>query len=309
METHDEPQRVQLSAEAPRAEEGPREHGEVSHLAPRNGAEIVDLGLEVLARRFLPCLLISVALWIPVRLAMPFVVRAIPANSFDNEQLMSFWVGLIGVGLFARLVEIVVTMSLSVLTYEHLVGRLVSAPEALRKTLRRTPALIGLFLIQTLILGAGSSLIVGLAIFCPPFLLGALAYWAYFSWKLTLAPSILVLEDLTLGQAITRSFNLSQGSFLRWLVVVMIAGMLSSWFSAGLQPADNELLRQSALEAFGLAPLVYDAVLVPVTAVFSGLATAILAVAWTAYYLDTRIRREGLDLRMRLERQAQGLPS
>lgn len=305
MESSEEPRLERLSAEAPRSAKEPREHGERVHLAPRNGAEIVDLGIWVLMRRFLPCLAISVALWIPVRIAMPFVLRAMPSNSFDNEQLVVFWAGLFGVGLFARLVEIIVTMSLSVLAYEFLVGREVSALEALTRALRRGPALVGLFLLQTLILSAGSGLLVALGVMCPPLFLGALVFWVYFSWKLTLAPSLLVLEELSLSAALSRSFSLSKGSLLRWIVVGLLAVLFSSWFSAGIQPADNELIRSAALEGLGIPPLLYDVALVPITAVFSGVATAILAVAWTAFYLDARIRREGLDLRMRLERRAQ----
>jgi hypothetical protein len=53
-----------------------------------------------------------------------------------------------------------------------------------------------------------------------------------------------------------------------------------------------------------IPPLWFDVIFIPISSVFAGLATAIVAVATTAFYLDNRIRTEGLDLRMRLERRA-----
>ena len=52
----------------------------------------------------------------------------------------------------------------------------------------------------------------------------------------------------------------------------------------------------------GIPDPVFPGFIVVLSSLFAGVLTAINAVAITAYYLDTRIRREGLDLEMRLER-------
>jgi hypothetical protein len=188
------------------------------------------------------------------------------------------------------------------LVHSELVGRPTHPLTALGRALRRLPALVGVFLINLVLLGSSAGLLGLLGLFCPPLFLAALALYAFFAWKFSVAPSALVLEELGVLAAMRRSWNLTRGSFLRWLGVAVLSFLLVSGLSAGMQLGDNPGLRDALIGALGIPQPVFDTVFVAVSSVFSGLSTACVSAALTAYYLDTRIRREGFDLAMRLER-------
>jgi hypothetical protein len=296
-------QLVSLTAQ-PAAKPTTRRQAQEFRLGPRSAPEVVDLGVEVLMSRFLLCVGLGVLLWFPLRALAPFVLRAAPATGFDETQVYTFFLALGGYSILTQLVSIVATVALTLISYHALLGRELGAREALGKTLRRSFALLGLFLLQFLIVSAGTFLLLGLGAFCPPLWLGALAFWLYFSWKLSVAPSALVLEELSVTAALSRSFSLTEGSFLRWLGVVTISGLLVAPLGGGAQLSDNVALREVLLAELPISPMLFDVSFVFISSVFAGLSTAVLAVVMTSYYLDTRIRREGLDLRMRLERLA-----
>ncbi len=301
-----EPQMVPLSAVGPGGELEARElHIDEFELAPRTGPQLVDLGIEVLRRRFLPCVGLSVLLWFPIRAAMPFILRMASSMSYGSGVSFEFLGALGGHWLIARFIEVLVTMSLTLISYEALTGRELGPLAALKQTLQRSVALVSFFILQFLFVAAGAGLLMILGFMCPPLMLGAFAYWVYFSWKLAVAPSALILEGLGAVEAIKRSFALTPGSFWRWCGLMVIITLLTFGLTSGMQIGDNQLLRDAFLEATGISELWFDVVLVLISSVFSGLSTAIIAVTATTFYLDTRIRREGLDLRMRLERLSQ----
>lgn len=300
-----EPRMVALSADEVAAESRPGREGLGEFkLGPRNGAQLVDLGIEVLASRFLSCVGLAVLLWLPVRALMPFVVRMIPQTAFNSEETTEFWLALGGIGIIATFLEVMLTMTLTLISYEALIGGVLSPTEAIMGTLKRSLGLLGFFFLRFLIISVGGMVTVFIGVMCFPLLLGALAYWLYFSWKLSIAPCILMLEGLGVGASISRSFKLTEGSFLRWLALFSISFLLTSWFASVQQLSDNLTLRQEFLEATSVSPLLFDGILVVITSFFTGITTAVFAVVSTSFYLDTRIRREGLDLSMRLERIA-----
>ncbi len=292
---------VSLSAEPVRTRTS-RRRAEEFRLGPRSAPEVVDLGLEVLMSRFLLCVGLGVVLWFPLRADPPLLLGVAPATGFDETKVYTFFLALGGYTVLTQLVSIAATVALTLISYQALLGRDLGARAALGQTLSRSFALIGLFLLQFLIVTAGTFLLLGLGVLCPPFWMGALAFWLYFSWKLSVAPSALVLEGLSVTESLSRSFKLTEGSFLRWLGVVTLSGLLVTPLSGGTQLSDNELLRAEILDSIAISPTIFDVAFVFISSVFAGLSTAVLAVAMTSYYLDTRVRREGLDLRMRLER-------
>ena len=292
---------VSLSSQ-PAPERSVRRRAEEFRLGPRSAPEVVDLGIEVLMGRFLACVGLGVVLWFPLRAVTPLLLRIAPATGFDETQVYTFFLALGGYTVLTQLVNIVATVALTLISYHALLGRDLGVWAALKKTLGRSFALIGLFLLQFLIISTGTFLLLGLGVLCPPFWLGALAFWLYFSWKLSVAPSALVLEGLSVTASLSRSFQLTEGSFLRWLGVVTVSGLLVLPLGGGTQLSDNEVLREAFLASVPISATLFDVTFVFISSVFAGLSTAVLAVVMTGYYLDTRIRREGLDLRMRLER-------
>lgn len=271
-------------------------------LRPRSAPQLLDLGVEVLARRFLVCVGVCVLLWFPLRLLMPFYQALAQGQGPVPEQLA--WIlGTTGMLMLLQgLIDVLATTAVTLLSYQELLGRRLGVVETLRRTTRRLPALIAIFLLKAVIIGFGLLLLSGVSLFCPPFLLVAFAYYLFFQWKLAVAPSALILEDLGVGEAIRRSFALSRSSFLRYFGIYVLALILGAGFSLGLTAGDYPLLWEEIIDSSGIPEPVFNGFIVVLSSIFSGVVTAINAVAITAYYLDSRIRREGLDLEMRLER-------
>jgi len=275
--------------------------GEYS-LRPRSAPQLLDLGVEVLARRFLICVGVCVLLWFPLRLLMPFYQRMAEGQGPVPEQMTWILGTTAMLMLLQGLIDVLATTAVTLLSYQELLGRRLGVAATLRRTLRRLPALIAIFILKAVIIGFGLVLLSGVSIFCPPFLLVAFAYYLFFQWKLAVAPSALILEELGVGEAIRRSFELSRSSFLRYFGVYILAAVLGAGFSLGLTAGDYPLLWEQLVDSTGIPEPVFNGLIIVLSSVFSGVVTAINAVAITAYYLDSRIRREGLDLEMRLER-------
>jgi membrane-anchored glycerophosphoryl diester phosphodiesterase (GDPDase) len=143
-------------------------------------------------------------------------------------------------------------------------------------------------------------------------LLGILAFFAaivlaaWLGTKLSLVPSVLLLERTRLGTAIRRSWALTRGYFWRTfgieLLVAVIVGLassivllpvtfiiglitLSSQTSVGSAPDD-----QTTFITFTVTT-VLSAIVGAITAIISTSATSLI-------YIDLRIRKEGLDLEL-----------
>ncbi|MET4782160.1 hypothetical protein [Glaciihabitans sp. UYNi722] len=137
--------------------------------------------------------------------------------------------------------------------------------------------------------------------------LGAVVLYFWLGTRLSLVPSVLMIERLTLGRAIVRSWSLTQGGFWRTLgiqlLVTVIIGVVSQVISAPfnlLSPLLAGLLDPNGqngptvfivIAAFGLLSVIISVVFGAITSVVQTATTALL-------YLDRRIRKEGLDLEL-----------
>jgi len=94
----------------------------------------------------------------------------------------------------------------------------------------------------------------------------------------------------------------SFGRWLGWITVagIAIAGPLNMVPSMVDVPEVRELLD----EVLGTRGSPIDFLIAVVGSVFVGIGTAYMAVLMTVYYLDERVRKEGLDLELRLEELA-----
>lgn len=273
-------------------------------LRPRSAPQLLDLGIEVLVVRLLGCIGICTLIWFPLRALMPWVTEILSEDpglvEMEDFVALAVWILLLSGG--QTLASLISTTSVTLIVHAELIGQPISAIEAFKHTLRRLLALIAIFVITLTIFMVGGGLLGILAIFCPPFFLGLFAFFVAVTWKFSVAPSALVLEDLGVFEAISRSFELTKGSFLRWAGLIILVQVLASGLSAGIQLGDTIEIRDLFLESVGLTAIVFHVAFVAISSVFSGVATAIAATGMTAFYLDTRIRREGFDLTMRLER-------
>jgi len=275
-------------------------------LRPRGAGRLLDLGIEVLVRRFLVIVGLGVALVLPLRVLIPYYQSMMGDWGAGPDQLTWFLWTTVAFLIAQALVDVLATTAVTLLAYEELLGGRLSVGATLRRTLARLPALTVILVLKALIIGVGAALLFALSVMCPPFVFGALAYYLFFQWKLAIAPSALVLEDVGVVAAISRSFELSRRSFLRYFALLILSTVLGAGFSLLLGFGDHPLVTREIVDSTGIPEPLLQGVLVVLAALFQGIVTAIGAVSITVYYLDTRIRREGLDLSMRLERLRAG---
>lgn len=171
-------------------------------------------------------------------------------------------------------------------------------------------ALVVLFGADVLLfmIGGGAGIAVGVVLLI--LILAGGAVLAAFLWtKLSLVPSALVLERLTLGKAIRRSWGLTRGFFWRTfgielLVAVMVAIAASivefpvtivvEILSLLANPTGVSNSASSLTSVFGateIASSIASAIAETVTAIIATASTALI-------YIDLRMRKEGLDLQL-----------
>ncbi|CAN5202896.1 hypothetical protein BH09ACT1_BH09ACT1_01860 [soil metagenome] len=172
-------------------------------------------------------------------------------------------------------------------------------------------AIITVFVVSLGAVGAAIGILLGLAL-----AFGCFVAFCWLGTKLSLVPSAIMLERLTVRQAIARSWRLTKGNFWRTFgilaLVTVIVQVVQSIISLPLNfisPILTTLIDpngQNSPTALIVAGAITLLSLI-VALVFSAI-TAVIQTATTALlYLDLRMRREGLDLdlaRFVEERQA-----
>lgn len=149
--------------------------------------------------------------------------------------------------------------------------------------------------------GIAGAIIVGiLAVF------GGLVASLWLSTRLCLVPSVLMLERLTLREAIARSWTLTGGYFWKTLgIVVLVAVIVQTVSSIITVPLNlvmtfsTTLLNPNQVESGAIIAVVVVAILtIVVTLVFSAIAMVIQSATPALIYIDLRMRKEGLDLEL-----------
>jgi membrane-anchored glycerophosphoryl diester phosphodiesterase (GDPDase) len=137
--------------------------------------------------------------------------------------------------------------------------------------------------------------------------LGFVVVAAWLTTKLSFVPSALMIERLSIRQAVSRSWHLTRGSFWRvfgiQLLVSVIISVISQVVSAPLSFIAPILL--GLLDPNGQQGVVTGAVTVGllvltviVTVVFLAISTVVQTATTALLYVDLRMRREGLDLEL-----------
>lgn len=147
--------------------------------------------------------------------------------------------------------------------------------------------------------GAAIGIILGVLVF-----LAMLVLAAYLVPKLSLVPTVLMLERLTLGKAIARSWSLTRGYFWRTfgieLLVVVIINTATSVVSFPLEivsGAIGGLFNQTGDQSTAIAITVVIGGISLILAVVLGAVASVVQSSTTALiYIDLRMRKEALDL-------------
>jgi membrane-anchored glycerophosphoryl diester phosphodiesterase (GDPDase) len=143
--------------------------------------------------------------------------------------------------------------------------------------------------------------------------------FVWLSTKLTFVPSALMIERLSIAQAVRRSWALTSGFFWRTFgilaLVSVIIGVASQVVSTPLTliaPMVAALVDpQGQNQATAVAVTIGFAVLaVVITVVFQAITSVVSSATTALLYIDLRIRKEGLDLELSkfLEDRQSGRP-
>jgi hypothetical protein len=265
----------------------------------RSAGEILDLGLEILKSRFAACVVISTLLWIPARILVQMTrVEGFQQNSTDPAKQMEIALasfGALGVSLVVMsVVQVLTSAFVAQFVKASFEGRAMSVGDALRRSLQRLPGI----LVISIVIGLAS--VAGLVLCCVPYI--------FVLWRLSLAVLVYVLEDVSIGESLRRAIGLTSGSFLRWLGVVVVGGLMVLPISGSAGLGDMQPVRLFVQEHLSMSRAAYEIVLVAITSVFLGLATAIQTAIMTVYYIDCRVRRDGVDLHAWLARARAAAP-
>ena len=252
--------------------------------------------MDVLVSRFGPCVAIAAICWIPYQVA----------NEVLKYSGLGFGAQFVSAAL-AFLPELLTTACVCSFVGGYLLRTRVTAWDAIKNGVT---AVIGVGVIA-LVQGVSTVL---LAVCCVvPAVLG---YWLF-----SVGPTVYVLERkelvarnyrgssgaipwmLGIGYSIARGVRLVQSlpSFGRWAGWTIVAGLAILWPLAFIPSALSEpAVRQHLEDLFSVQGRPIELTITTISAVFVGIGTAYFAILKTVYYLDERVRKEAVDLEMRL---------
>ena len=280
---------------------GSRLRDDDRRLRPRGVGELLDISAELFVERFALYVGIASIIWLPFQLGYELVLAT------GNIELDLLW------GVMAIFPQLFTTAVICSLVGGSFLEQEIGLGEALRVVVLR---IVGVGIIAMLTAMASVALI------CPCIITAQAP-----SWLFGVAPAAYILErDTTfsaqgragrhgttsglLGRlvdvfgAMGRSVRLvwGWGNFGRWVGWTVVVGILTFPFSGATEGLRQPAARDWMAENLALRGAGLELFLSLMGALFLGVGTAYAAVVMTMYYLDTRVRREGLDLELDLKR-------
>ena len=279
---------------------------------PRRVFEIVDEALRHYRQRFrdffvlfLPVGAASIVSTAASLWASPYFVEDNFASFFD-----------VAFALTALLLSVVLVVGLQLLAYggailmagADLAGRPMTSRAAWTGAQERFFALLGsafVFMLPVMALAlvflvAAIAVQFSAFILIFVFLLFLALIFLFVRWALQ-TPSLL-LEPMAVVAAFTRSWDLSRGQFWRafgaFTLVLLLVGIITGVASSVSEGLPG-LVEAGLLEATPTYWVFY-VLAVLVTAALEVATAPLVAIFWTHFYVDLRIRREGLDITNRI---------
>ncbi|MEM7515715.1 MAG: hypothetical protein AAF368_02155 [Planctomycetota bacterium] len=259
---------------------------------PRGVGQLLDEAVEVLRVDFLRMAGMAMIVWFPVRLSVSLIGLFGPqgmdmTGQGDPEEAVLFMVLQMVTGMWTAVTQTIALAFVSVVVFAGLSGSHVTVWQALKTALRKLPALIVIGIATTVATGMG-------AIFC-------LAPGIWLMWKLQLCSMLPVLEGATIGNSFSRSWNLTTGSFWRWAGLLLTSSIVLSPFTSVAAFPYDPTMRPMMFDGTGWDPLTFELIMIPLTTLLFGMTSALMGAVHTVYYVDQRVRVEGLDLDLQLE--------
>ena len=263
--------------------------------------QVLDRAFELFLHRFGTYVGFVTLFLLPIHLAAELFVLAPPTDQ-------SFFVAY-GQGIFTFFIVLwgVARVFVATLAGSDALGRPLPVSHALRATLARLPGLILLLLLATLIQAAGF-----LACVLPVFLVVWLLEPALpvFALESGVAPAPGggrrrdVLGFSAAFDALRRAPRIARGgsSLLRWVACTFLSLVFAAPFLLQFQSFQSELGFREALQA-ELPPAGTALVLACASAFLQAIGLGFRSVVVCVFYLDERVRKEGLDLELALARR------
>jgi hypothetical protein len=281
----------------------PNGHGRpgVIALRPLNVGDMLDGAIKAIRRH--PGLILGSSAIVAVigsgltLIAQLWVLPAIPVirqlgpAATPQEQLdqLTDAMGPLAVSAVVTLVIALLTRTflsgfLTVVMGKAVLGKPVTLGEALREAKPRWLPLLGLTVVYTLAVMAGSILCI----------IGAVVPYVFFA----LASPALVLERGRIGRSLGRSRQLVSGSFWRTFGILLLAGLLGWVVSLIIQTpfsAGSLLNAFSGSTSQGTGSLVLQSV---GSMIAEAVVTPFTALVTVLVYIDLRMRKEGMDIEL-----------
>jgi hypothetical protein len=268
-------------------EDASRTHG--AHAAPppplhvRGVGELLDLGLDMLLRRFGTIFGFSVLVLVPLQL--------MSRQFIDAAAEPTPWILLPIVG--GVVANALITAFVTTVVDGELRGGAVSFGAALGHCLRRAPALIAV------------SFLIGLGTFLGTLCCIVPGIFLMFLWSV--APAVVVVERLGPIASLVRSGRLVKPSFFRWAGVMLCVFALGLPFSVPVQLLAQPATREIISDFVGLSGSTFLALDLLLSSAFLAVASGLAGVVSTVFYMDCRVRHDGHDFTIRLARMRAGV--
>lgn len=266
-------------------------------LRPRGVGEVLDQGLELLRARFATCVGLAAIAWIPIRVLTSMLLPKEVVTGEDFTQVLDQMGGSFAANLAVATGQLLVAALTARIVADVIEGRESRVGGTLRLAVTRLPGLIviGVLAYCLMVVGMCMCLVPGFVLM----------------WLLAPCAYIYILEGVNLRTAVRRSFLISCGRFFssesffgfwRWAGIMVVSTALVFPFSGLAAFAETPVMRDWTIDQIAISAPAYEALSVVIGSLFMGVAVAVQASILTVYYLDCRIRREGLDLETWIER-------
>jgi len=248
-------------------------------LRPLGVGELLDRAAEVLRRRFLALFLPAFVLWLPAQAVQLLAAAGRPGETLANEELLILFL-IFGLNYATSML---VSGAAALITYRSVQGAEIGMRAAIVRFITRLPVLFVVNVVSVLAVMAGI------------FTCGVASL--FFAWKFLIVQVIAVLEPVSPGVALARSWVLVRGGLVRWLGIFVTAFAITLPFmyvsgTFGEGQAQDALARQLPIASEGFI----DLLSIVIASALSALSSAFYGVVITLFYVDCRVRREALDL-------------
>ncbi len=277
-------------------------------LEPRDAGGILDLGIEGLLARLGPALALALCVWLPFG-QVTELLGVSGLDGFAGDLATQIW----------NLLSLV-PQGITVAVVASLVGDVLADPRAsvaagVMRGLARAPgAIVILCLTQVLTLPL-------VCLFLAPYFLVQWLTWAAVPLYVLEGESLLTPAERArtrrsllawlashprrIGRALARSVRLTRGSpaLGRWVLLAVVGQLvLGGVLDLGAMTLHYPEAREYLRVELGFSGAAAEFALGSVAALFTALSACLRGALMTAYYLDLRVRREGLDLELALAR-------